>query len=59
MSQELAKKLIDEVLSTIEYSIKDNKCGLSEIGGDYWLGRLFQSEQFKKELDEIIFKHTK
>ncbi len=50
------EKLIADIQSLIATHINDNLKGMSAIKSDYWIGRLFESEEFEKDMQMIIKK---
>jgi hypothetical protein len=46
-----------ELLHIVAEQIADNEKGVSAVGSDYWFGRLFDSEDFKAKIHDLIEKY--
>lgn len=57
MNEKLLKEFTDELLYLIAYHVTNNEKCISDIGTDYWYGRLFQSEEIHKEINKLIQKY--
>lgn len=59
MSEDKLQALVNDILEVVEAHIIDNAKGLLTVDNDYWTGRLFSTQDIRRDIREVIKKHIK
>lgn len=59
MSEDEFQAFVDDIMEVVETNIKDNAKGLQAISNEYWIGRLFSTQDIKRDIEKVIKNYTK
>lgn len=58
MSEDKLQALVNDILGVVETHITDNAKGLLTVENNYWTGRLFGTQDIRRDIREVIKSYT-